>query len=109
MISGNLNTIVEFQSLQRVDDGGGGYTEEWASKFLMRGQFSPERGRERIQAGRVADQMAGVLRVRSSEKTRQIDTTYRALMHGKEYNIRGVSNPDQRNDMLEFTVELYGS
>lgn len=97
-----------FQALTTTPDGGGGYTEEWAG-FTVWAQLMQERALEKIRQGRISDSQAGVVRVRSSTTTRQINDTYRVIVGGVTYNIRGNTNIDQRNDTLEFIVEVDGS
>jgi SPP1 family predicted phage head-tail adaptor len=109
MEAGTLNKRARFQSLVSTPDGGGGFTTDWADYVTVWAQLSPERAREKIQQGRIADNQAGVLRVRSSTATRLIDGTYRVLVDGVVYNVRAHINPDQRNDMLEFAVETDGT
>lgn len=109
MKAGTLNKRATFQSEVSVPDGAGGSTLSWQDYVTVWAQLSPERAREKIQQGRIADASAGVLRVRSSTATRLIDATYRVLVDGVTYNVRGVANPDQRNDMLEFPVETDGT
>lgn len=104
--AGQLNKRVTFQSATVVEDAGGGGAETWGGDITVAGGFRPERGRERIEAGRVEAALAGVLKVRSSAATRAIDAeTHRVLIDGEPYNITSVSNPDQRNAYLEMTVE----
>lgn len=103
-----LNKRATFQRFTSVSDGAGGTTKTWTDFAEVWAQFSPERAREKIQQGRIADNQAGALRVRSSTATRQIDATYRVTLDGVTYNIRSVINPDQRNDMLEFAIETDG-
>lgn len=109
MRAGDLNKRVVFHSLTREDDGGGGATENWSEFITVWGQFSPERGRESIQAGRLDAQAAGVLRIRSSSTTRQITATHRVTIDGTTYGIMATPiNPDGRNVMLEMKVEEVG-
>lgn len=108
MRAGSLNKRATFQKLTTVSDGAGGTTKTWADFTTVWAQYSPERAREKIQQGRIADNQAGALRVRSSTKTRQIDATYRVMLDGATYNVRSVINPDQRNDMIEFAIETDG-
>ena len=96
---------VTFQALQRIPDGAGGWSEDWTASLTVWGQYSPERGRERIQHGRLASTLAGVLRIRSSTDARQITTEHRVLVNNIAYNIRSIANPDQRDDMIELTIE----
>lgn len=96
------------QSLVTTPDGSGGSTEQWTG-FTVWAQFSPDRAREKIQQGRIADLQSGVLRIRSSTTTRAIDDTYRVLLDGVTYNVKSNSNPDQRNDVIELLIETDGS
>jgi SPP1 family predicted phage head-tail adaptor len=107
--AGSLNKRATFQSLQSVSDGAGGSTQSWQDYVTVWAQLSPERAREKIQQGRIADNQAGVLRVRSSTATRLIDGTYRVLVDGVVFNVRSNINPDSRNDMLEFLIETDGT
>lgn len=97
-----------FQSLQTTPDGGGGFTQQWTG-FTVWAQFSPDRAREKIQQGRIADNQSGVLRVRSSTTARAVNDTYRVVLGGTIFNIKSISNPDQRNDALELLIETDGS
>ena len=92
-----------------MQDGGGGATVEWSEHMTVWAQFSPERARERVQAGRLADSMAGVLRIQSSLLAREVSTEFRVVLRGVIYNIRSIGNPDQRNDMLEMAIETDGA
>lgn len=108
MKAGTLNKRATFQSLVTTPDGAGGSTQAWVVYATVWAQLSPERAREKIQQGRIADNQAGVLRVRSSAATRLVDDTYRVVVDGVTYDVRGHINPDQVNDMLEFAVETTG-
>lgn len=109
MKAGTLNKRARFESQVSVSDGAGGSTPSWQEYVTVWAQLSPERAREKIQQGRIADAAAGVLRVRSSTATRLIDGKYRVVLDGVTYNVRGAANPDQRNDMLEFVVDTDGT
>lgn len=109
MKAGTLNKRARFESQVSVSDGAGGSTVSWQEHVTVWAQLSPERAREKIQQGRIADAQAGVLRVRSSSATRLIDGKYRVVVDGVTYNIKSHSNPDTRNDMLEFIVETDGT
>lgn len=108
MKAGTLNKRATFQRFTSVSDGAGGSTKEWVDYATVWAQLSPERAREKIQQGRIADVQAGVLRIRSSPVTRLIDGTHRVIVGGVIYDVKSHTNPDQRNDMLEFVVETIG-
>jgi SPP1 family predicted phage head-tail adaptor len=97
-----------FQALTTTPDGAGGATSVWTG-FTVWAQFKPDRAREKIQQGRIADNQSGVLTIRSSATTRVIDDTYRVVLDGVNYNVKSNSNPDQRNDVIELLIETDGS
>lgn len=105
MRAGDLNKRARFEALVRTPDGGGGNDETWQPVATVWAQFSPERARERLQAGRLESAFAGVLRIRSSTTTRQITQQHRVVLDGVIYDIKSVANPDQRNDMIEMSIE----
>lgn len=109
MRAGTLNKRALFQVEQETPDGAGGVAREWVESATLWCQFSPERGRERIQGGRLSSNFAGVLRVRSSATSRGITQVHRVTLDGVTYNIRSVTNPDQRNDMIEMVIETDGT
>lgn len=109
MRAGTLNKRARFETQVTVPDGGGGSSVSWQEYVTVWARLSPERAREKIQQGRIADASAGVLRVRSSSATRLIDGTYRVVVDDVTYNIRGAVNPDQRNDMIEMIVDTDGT
>jgi len=108
MLAGGLNKRARFEALVRTPDGGGGYDEAWVPLVTAWAQFSPERARERVQAGRIESAFAGVLRIRSSAAARQITQQHRVVLDGVTYDIKSVANPDQRNDMIEMSIESVG-
>lgn len=107
--AGALNKRVIFQLATEVADGGGGNALTWADALTVWGQFLPERGRERLEAGRLEASVAGLLRVRSSAASRAVTERYRVQIDSVPYQIRSISNPDQRNVMLEMLVERGGA
>lgn len=103
--AGTLNKRVTFQSETRTPDGGGGFTREWILVATVWGGFVPERGSERLEAGRLEGSLSGVLRVRSSSTTRTVKVADRVIIDGVPHQIRSIANPDQRNRMLDILVE----
>jgi SPP1 family predicted phage head-tail adaptor len=99
----------KFQSLATTSDGGGGFSSVWVDYATVWAQFSPDRAREKIQQGRIADNQSGVLRIRSSTTSRAINDIYRVVLDGVIYNVKSNSNPDQRNDVIELIIETDGS
>jgi head-tail adaptor len=58
-----------------------------------------------IEAGRIASQLSGVLRVRWSEGAANILPGDRVLIDDEPYNIRSSADPDGRRIRLELVVE----
>ncbi|SFM00605.1 phage head-tail adaptor, putative, SPP1 family [Bradyrhizobium sp. NFR13] len=109
MKAGTLDRRVTFQSFTTTPDGAGGATKAWTDFAKLWAQFSPERARERIQNGRISSAQAGVLRVRLSRRSQQIDDTFRVVVDDVLMNVRSVTVPDQQNDMIELAVETDGT
>lgn len=103
--AGQLRKRVTFQVETRVPDGGGGFSETWGGDIVVWGQLVPERGSERLEAGRLEAALGGVLRIRSSSETAVITEAYTVKIDGQRYQIRSISNPDQRGKVLEMVVE----
>lgn len=109
MRAGSLNKRATFQALTTTPDGAGGSIVQWTDYTAVWVSMTPDRAKEKIQQGRIADNQSGVLRIRSSTISRLIDDTYRVVLGGTIYNIRSHENPDQRNDIIEFIIETDGA
>ena len=105
MPAGPMRKRVTFERELRTTDEGGGSALDWAEATTVWAQFVPERGAERVAAGRLAAPQAGTLRVRSSSLVRNITMAHRVTIDGVAHQIRGMGNPDQKNRFIEFTVE----
>ena len=58
-----------------------------------------------IEAGRIAEQVTGVLRVRFSDMAANILPGDRVLIDDEAYNIRSSADPDGRRIRLEMVIE----
>jgi len=105
MPAGTLRDRVTFQEPVPAPDGMGGYVVAWSDQFTTWSQFMPERGRERVEQGRINDAVGGVLRVRCSSETARITAAWRVMIGGEVYNIRSKTNPDRRYRYYEMTIE----
>lgn len=105
MRAGLLRDRVTFQSEAESADGAGGNTIAWTDRFIVWGQVVEERGRERVEAGRLAAPFGAVLRVRSSTNARLVTPEWRCTIAGVAWNIRSIGNPDRRGKMLEMVIE----
>ncbi len=110
MRAGQLRDIVRFEREVKVPDGGGGYDLSWVPLLSVRGHLVLERGRERIEAGRIEAAVSGVLRVRWQNALQDLSAADRAVVNDVAYNIKSDPiNPDRRRRMLEMNVERGGS
>lgn len=105
MAAGPMRARVVFERAATAPDGAGGRSVSWGALWACRGKFTPERGRERLAAGRVEASLAGVLRIRSCVIARDVSEADRVLIDDEVFQIRSISNPDQRNKYLEMSVE----
>ncbi|MEM6381088.1 MAG: phage head closure protein [Pseudomonadota bacterium] len=105
MAAGPMRKRITFQQEVKAPDGAGGHDLSWIDLTTVWGSFKPERGTERVEAGRLEDSLRGVIKVRSSSITRQVTAGFRAMIDGQPYNLGPPSNPDQRNRYLEFVAE----
>lgn len=105
MAAGGMRARVVFERSVTAPDGAGGQSVGWSELYACRGHYRPERGRERIEAGRMEASLAGVLRVRSCIAARDVGEADRVLIDDVVFQIRSTSNPDQHNRYLEMSVE----
>lgn len=103
---GALRHRATFQRESAGTDDFGNVTQgTWTTLAEVFAGFKPERSRERLEAGRLESAVAGTLTIRSTTTTRGITEADRVVFRGETYNIRGITNPDQRGRFLEMTVE----
>lgn len=105
MRTGAMRKRMTFQRESETADGGGGYALSWTNVATVWGSFRPQLGKEVVQAGRLADPVMGVIEVRSSSTTRGITAEDRVMFDSTNYQIRSITNPDQRNHKLQMIVE----
>ena len=107
MRAGMLRDRVAFQRLDTTPDAYGNPSGGTFTTFLtVAGQLIPERGRERVDAGRLESAAGATLEVRSSSDTRGVTPADRVLINGTTvYNIREIDNPDRRNRRLVMVLE----
>ncbi|WP_313666101.1 phage head closure protein [Shinella sp.] len=108
--SGSLSERIAFLQEVEGDDGSGGVTLGWQSVFEEAGRLAPIFGSrltvESVTAARLQANQPYNLTVRSNDRTRGITAAWRVrnVRTGKEYNIKTVVNPDERNAYLEMLV-----
>ena len=105
MQAGRLRKRVRFQRASPSPDIGGGFAVTWGDDLEVWADFRPQRGSEVLEAGRIAEQVSGVLQLRYSETAASILPGDRVLIDDEAYNIRSAIDPDGRRIRLEVVVE----
>jgi len=105
MRGGLLRKRVTFERRVRTSDSGGGGAITWSTLATVWGGYTPERGIERLDAGRLQGETMGILRVRSSDTVDAITVADRVLIDSVSHQIRSITQPDQRGKALEMVVE----
>jgi head-tail adaptor len=106
MRAGRLNRRVSFQRLDQTSDEYGNVTQgTWAELFATWGNLRETTGREVIEGGALQAPMSGTLTVRGGSLARTVSEADSAVVDGRRWNIRGITNPDQRGAWLELVVE----
>lgn len=105
--AGTLRHTVAFYRLDTTTDDYGNVSSGYAATPLCtrKADLQLQRGRERIESGRLEDAVAGVLTVRNDPDTRLVTAADKVVVDGVDYQIRGVPTPVLWNRFLEFAVE----
>lgn len=104
--AGALSERVTFLEQVAGDDGYGGVVVGWQERFTEPARLMPLRGGETVMAGRLQGTQPFVCTVRSSTRTRAVTPAWRAVnaRTGATYNIKAVTNPDERNAYLDVLM-----
>lgn len=104
MQAGALDRRCAFERRDDVPDDYGNVSTGWAARLTVWGALRFERGRERVEAGRMESALGAVLHVRASAASRAVTTADRVTIDGAVYAIRTIAE-DPRSGMLEMTIE----
>ena len=105
--SGSLSEVVAFQVRSVADDGyGNPISGTFTTQFFEPCRLQPLKGGEPVLAARLTKVQPYVLRVRSSARTRRVGVDWRAVnaRSGAVYNIKTVTNVDERGAYLDMMV-----
>ena len=104
--AGSLSERVVFCEPNMTPDGYGGITQGYVERFTDAARLTPRMGGEAVQAARLAGTQPYSLVVRSHTATRAVTPEWRVrnVRTNATYNIRAVSNPDERNQYLEMLI-----
>lgn len=106
MRAGRLRNRVEFQRPVEMTSPIGEAYLGWETVARRWGDYRPERGREKLEAGRLESSNAGTLQVRFDSVTKDVTAEHRVLLDGVAMQIRSAMDPDMRRRTIEFVVEV---
>lgn len=102
---GRARKRARFEEKVRTPDGAGGNAVAWSEIATVWAWLAPERGRERLDGGRLESNVGAVLQVRSLSATRSVVPENRVVIDGVVWNVRSITNPDQHDRWLEMVIE----
>lgn len=106
MRAGLLRDLVQFQKEFREPNDIGGVEVTWKDTIQLRGELRQARGREVLQAGRLEASNLAVLTVRNDKDLgSQIETGWRAVIRGENWQIENRLRGPGRGDRLELVVQ----
>ena len=105
MQAGMLRDRVTFERSVEVSDGLGGSTITWQVLFERWAAVRFDRDGEKLEAGRLREQVTGRVTVRYDTETRTLETSDRVLIDGAPCQIRSVIDPTMRRRYLDIRFE----
>lgn len=94
-----MRSKLHFQARTEVDDGFGNITSgPFQTVFLEPARLKPGLGSETVQAARLQGVQPYTITIRSSTRTRQITTAWRAVDArdaNRVFDIKAIANPDE--------------
>ncbi len=113
--AGDLKHRVAFaKRAVQTDDGYGNVEGAFVEHYVVSAGFRPKFGGEQVDAARLSGIQPYSVTVRSSPEMREVTPEWRmrhacdgfcGVPEGVEFNIRGITNPDQKSQWLEMLVE----
>lgn len=105
MRAGKLRHRVQFLRQPFEGDGHGNVEGEFAPLFTVWGNVRETTGKERVAAGAVENVRTATIRIRVSSEVRGLTEADQAIARGETWNIRGIANADDKDEMLDLLVE----
>ena len=105
MQAGRLDRRCAFERRDETpDEYGNASSGNWVALATLWGDLRFERGRERVEAGRMESALSAVLTIRSSVTARGITPADRVTIDGAVYAIRTIAETP-RSGAIEMTIE----
>ena len=99
MQAGELRHLIEIQKFTTVKDSYGEDIKTWSTYHKTYSKISPLRGKEYFDTQQIVPEVDNKITIRYKTG---IAPTMRIVWGSRTYEIRSVTNPDERNIMLEF-------
>lgn len=97
-----LNKKIEIQERTAVDDGFGGFIEEWATLKSVWAEIKPTAMFEDFEADRIGEKITHIITTRYINS---INSANRIKYKGRIFNIKGVINLFEESKILQLKVE----
>jgi SPP1 family predicted phage head-tail adaptor len=102
MRTGERRKHVILQSEQQTPDGAGGYTLAWTNFATVWAEITPVTGDTVFVSGHLEAHITHKMTIRYLAG---VTTDMRILWNSRTFNIRAVTNVEERNRVLELLVE----
>lgn len=100
--AGALRHVVTIEKRTTARDAYGDVSQTWTTHATVRGSVETLRHDELVHAGQVEGRRMRKVRIRYVSG---IETTMRLKVRGETYHIRGLSNIDERDRVIEILAE----
>lgn len=105
MRPGALRHRLTLEEKNKVDDGGGGFTESWDVVTTLWAAIRPIRGDEQVETGRLAGEVSHLITLRYREG---VAPEMRFRLGVRVFDIKAAIDPDERKCWLRCSCEERG-
>lgn len=103
---GAMRARITIQQESPTPSGGGGYALVWSDVATLWASIEPAGGREVLQGARLESRITHRITIRY---TAGITAGMRVLYGSRSFNIRAVTNPDERRRFMRLLAEEGGA
>ncbi|MDD2839741.1 MAG: phage head closure protein [Rickettsiales bacterium] len=97
-----LNKRIKIQSKVKMADGFGGYSEIWSDLKTLWAEIKPISNAENFEANQIGEKTSFIITIRYFD----LLTTQQRIKYGERiFNIVGVINPLENNQIIEIAAE----
>jgi SPP1 family predicted phage head-tail adaptor len=102
MRSGEMRSLVTFQTLARTEDEGGGHSESRVAQFAAWANIDPLSGSEALSGMQLTAKVTHRITIHFQVG---VSAAMRLVHEGRIFEIRSVMNPGERNQYLVLMAE----